>query len=181
MVWLCTYKRKCVQFGIPIELYLHYHIQYRVTTELYISIEPPRGVSGKVVFYFRRNFKILTKYYTNFVEISMFLFFGISISMSISEFRFRFRCLLPTKYHTNFVEMFDLKSDFRFHCRCRNGNFDFGFDVDIGIPILISISESEFRFRYRNPDLGTRFQYKCRNFKAFCTEIISQKFYFNGF
>jgi hypothetical protein len=67
------------------------------------------------------------------------------------KFRFRFRCrnrnfefgydfdyLLPTKFHSVFVEF-----------RCQNRNFDFGFDIEIGILISGSISTSEFRFRYK--------------------------------
>jgi hypothetical protein len=125
-------------------------------------------VSKKVIFYFWRK----TKFCPNFVEISMF------------RFRFRFRLFtfieldIPTKFHTDFVEISMSKSEFRFRFRCRNRNFDFGFDFDIGIPILISISE--FRFWHRNFSFGTRFQYTCRNGKAFFTEI-SQKFYFDYF
>jgi hypothetical protein len=116
------------------------------------------GVSRKSFFSFDE-LEIPTKFYPNFVEISMFQF---------SEIRFRFKC-------------FDF-SKFRFLFQCRNWNVSFDFDCllatkskfrresilisskismsksdDIGISILISISESAFRFRHRNSDFGTTF------------------------
>jgi hypothetical protein len=76
---------------------------------------------------------------------------------------------IPKFWSQNFGNDFDCllstKAKFRRNC-------------DIGILMLISILESEFRFRHWNSDFGTRFQYQCRNFIAFLTEI-SQKFYFD--
>jgi hypothetical protein len=65
------------------------------------------------------------------------------------------------------------KSELRFRVRFRLFSFKiptkFPSNFYIGIPI--TISESEFRFRHQNSDFGTSFQYQCRNFKAFVTEI----------
>jgi hypothetical protein len=119
------------------------------------------GVSTKEFFTFDE-IKIPTKFYPNFVAISMFWFSGISISMSKSKFRL-------------WLFTFD-------EIKIRNSDeisiwFRLGFDVKI--VILISISPSEFRFwfrfRHQIPDFSTIFQFQCQNFIAFFTEI-SQHF-----
>jgi hypothetical protein len=114
----------------------------------------------------------------------MFRFSEISTSISKSKsefwFRFWFRLFtfdeidIPTKFHTDFIEISMLKSEFRLWFRCRNRNFDFG---------AISTSEFRFWFRFqnrnwfwfrfqnRNSDYGKRLQYKCRNSKAFFNAI----------
>jgi hypothetical protein len=92
--------------------------------------------------------EIPKKFYPNFVIISMFRFYEISISMSQSEFRFRLftfdEIKIPRKFHTDFAEISMSKSDFRFRFWCWNRNSESDFDFWFGI----SIPTSDFRFRY---------------------------------
>jgi hypothetical protein len=110
--------------------------------------------------------EIPTKFYPNFVEISMFRLSEIFISMLKSEFRFRFRFRLFT--FAKIEIPMEVQTDF-----------------EIEIPISTSECQFWFRFRNRNFDSDIRiptsvqdFKNKCRNFKASFTKI-SQKFSFD--
>jgi hypothetical protein len=80
-------------------------------------------VAPKVIFLTFDEIKIPTNFYPNFVEISMFRFSEISISMSKSVFGFDFHSILLTKlkFRRNVILIL-LKF------ACRNRIFDFGFD-----------------------------------------------------
>jgi hypothetical protein len=107
--------------------------------------------------------------YTNFVknfEVSIFRNFDFDFNVEIGiSIWFRLVTFDKSKFRRNSI-LISSKFWFQFWFWRRNSDSDFYFGIGISI------------FQHRNSDFGTRFQYNCRNFKAFFTKI-SQEFYFD--
>jgi hypothetical protein len=109
-----------------------------------------------VYFFTFDEMKIPTKFYPEFVEIS------ISVSILIAYFG---QIEIPTKFYSYFVEI-----------SISNQNFDFGFNIETGISILILTSVIRLWFWFRNrisiPTWEFRFQYQTSismlKFQNFC-------------
>jgi hypothetical protein len=103
------------------------------TPRLRVTKFKPIRFQRKSFFFTFDEIEIPTKFYPNFVKVSMFGFSGISISMSKSElqFRFWFRLItfdeikIPTKFHSVFVKIsMSSKSEFQFQFRFWYWNSD---------------------------------------------------------
>jgi hypothetical protein len=111
-------------------------------------------VPQKTFVFFRGNQNVY-KMFSYWVEISMFQFSEISISMSKSVpwFWFRFWSFPSDEILFLFnkkILCFDFPT---FWFQCQNCKFDFGFDVIVSL-ILVSMWESEFRIRHCKFDSG---------------------------